>query len=138
MPLRVGERILLFAQEKIPAILGTIRRDGSVQMNPVWFEYADGYVWLNGGPDRRWFHHIKRDPQQRLTLLLIDPSNMWRWAQVQGRMVEATEHGADEHIDRLSHRYLGRPYQRRPGERCIMIKIEPLRVTGFDGGRPWD
>jgi hypothetical protein len=42
VPVALGERLRRFAQEKIPAILGTIRRDGSVQLNPVWFEYADG------------------------------------------------------------------------------------------------
>ncbi len=94
---------------------------------------------MNGGPDRGWLKHVQRDRGPRIALLLIDPSNMWRWAQIQGRVVEITEESADEHIDRLSLRYLGRPYQRwRPGDRRIKVKIEPLRVTGSDSRRPWD
>lgn len=137
MALRIGPQLRAFAEEKIPALLGTMRRDGSVQLNPVWFEYADGHIWLNGGPHRRWLRHIRRDPEQRVTLLLIDPKNMWRWAQIQGRTVEVTEQGAQEHIDRLSQRYLGRPYARR-GDPRVIVKVEPLRVTGYEGGKPWD
>ena len=136
--MRIGERLQRFAAEKIPAILGTVRRDGSVQLNPVWFEYADGYFWINGGPRRAWLRHIRRDPQQRITLLLLDPKNMWRWAQIQARVVDVTEEGAWEHIDSLSQRYLGRPYMRRPGDERLKIRIEPLRVTGGDNREPWD
>jgi PPOX class probable F420-dependent enzyme len=135
---RLGERLQRFAAEKIPAILGTVRQDGSAQLIPVWFEYADGYLWINGGPNRAWLRHIRRDPRQRVTLLLIDPSNMWRWAQIEGRVVEVTDEGAWEHIDHLSRRYFGREYQRRPGEVRLKVKIEPLRVTGMDNFEPWD
>ena len=138
MAVRIGERLQAFAAERIPAILGTVRSDGSAQVNPVWFEYADGYFWINGGPQRAWLGHIQRHPRKRVTLLLIDPKNMWRWAQIQGRVVDVTEEGAWEHIDRLSHRYLGRDYMRRPGDKRLKVKIEPLRVTGGDNHEPWD
>jgi PPOX class probable F420-dependent enzyme len=135
---RIGERLQRFAAEKMPAILGTVRSDGSAQLNPVWFEYDDGYFWINGGPNRAWLRHIRRHPKQLVTLLLIDPGNMWRWAQVQGRVVEVSDQGAWEHIDHLSRRYLGRAYMRRPGDERLKVKIEPLRVTGGDNRQPWD
>src|SRR5207253_10961729 len=31
----------------ILVVLGTKRDDGSVQLNPVWFEFEDGFFWLN-------------------------------------------------------------------------------------------
>lgn len=136
MGVTVGPRLARFAEERIPALMGTVRRDGSVQLTPVWFEYRDGFFWLNGGPGRDWLRHIRRDPQRRVTLLLIDPKNMWRWAQIQGRVVAVTEEGARDHIDRLSQRYLGRAYARRGDERVI-VKVEPLRITGRDAGGTW-
>ena len=36
-----------FVAEVMPAVVGTRRRNGSVQMNPIWYEYSDGYFWLN-------------------------------------------------------------------------------------------
>ncbi len=133
----VSERLRRFAEEKIPTIVGTVRRDGTAQLNPVWFEYADGYFWFNGGPDRAWLRHIQRDPKRRVTLPLIDPKNMWRWAQIQGHAVETTREGAREHSDRLSQRNLGRPYARRNDER-IIVKVEPLRVSGHHAGAARD
>jgi PPOX class probable F420-dependent enzyme len=127
----LAEDLAAFAQEVIPAILGTTRSNGSAQMNPVWYEYDGQSFWLNAADSRAWLEHLRRDP--RVTLLLIDPNNMWRWAQIQGEVVEIDDdpqRGAD-HIDRLSERYLGRPYGGfRVGETRVKVRVEPVRVTG--------
>ncbi|HEY8678158.1 MAG TPA: pyridoxamine 5'-phosphate oxidase family protein [Candidatus Dormibacteraeota bacterium] len=41
----MSQKMRDFAAEVYPAILGTTRKDGSVQINPVWFEYRDGSFW---------------------------------------------------------------------------------------------
>ena len=135
MPLRFGPRLQAFLDEPLPIIVGTTRRDGSVQLNPAWYEYRDGHFWLNGGPDRGWVKHMHRDP--RVTLLLLDPKNMFRWAQVQGQLAETTAEGADDHIDRLAQRYTGGPY-RNPKIDRLIVRIVPERVTGGENGQPWD
>ncbi len=133
MAVPLSKKMEAFTQEVFPAIIGTNRKDGSVQMNPVWFEYQDGSFWINGGTNRGWFKHLQRDP--RITLLLIDPKQMFRWAQVQGRMVNWAEDPGGDHINQLSHRYLGHDYQ-NPRTGRIKIQIEPLRITGaIDGWR---
>jgi hypothetical protein len=104
-------------------------------MNPVWFEYRDGQIWLNGGPNRGWFKHMKR--HNRVTLFVLDPKNMWRWAQIQGRLAGTSTEGADDHIERLSQRYTGRPY-RNPKIDRLIVCIEPTRVTGMESGQAWD
>src|SRR3954470_8803625 len=104
----LSEKMRQFVAEVFPAIVGTRRQDGTVQMNPAWFEYRDGYFWVNSWRGSDWMRHIERDGD--VTLLLKDPNEMYRWAQVQGKLVEASdEHGA-EHIDQLSLRYTGQPY----------------------------
>src|SRR5437667_59303 len=116
MALTFGPRLQAFVDEPLPITVGTTRRDGSVQMNPVWYEYRDGQIWLNGGPKRGWVQHMRRDP--RVTLLLMDPAKMFRWAQIQGRLAETSAEGADEHIEHLSHRYTGSggtPWERLAG-----------------------
>jgi PPOX class probable F420-dependent enzyme len=136
MSVQIGERLQGFLAEAIPIVLGTVRKDGSVQMSPVWFEFRDGLIWLNGGPKRDWFRHISRDGQA--SLLLVDPKNMFRWAQIQARLVDSTAEGADEHIERLSQRYLGGPY-RNPKVDRLIIRLDPQRVTGGDSNwQPWD
>ena len=119
-----------FAAEVMLAVVGTRRLDGSVQMNPIWYEYRDGYFWLNSWRTSDWLRHIERDGE--VTLFLMDPQNNGRWVQVQGRLVEASdEHGA-EHADALSMRYTSRPYNYTYNPRPrVRVQIEPLRITGY-------
>jgi PPOX class probable F420-dependent enzyme len=133
--MKFGPRLEAFLNEPIPVTIGTTRRDNSVQMNPLWFEYRDGQIWLNGGPQRGWFKHLRRDP--RLTLQVLDPKNMFRWVQIQGRLAGSTADGADEHIEHLSQRYTGGPY-RNPKVDRLIVRIDPERVMGFESGTPWD
>ena len=133
MPTQLSKKFQDFAQEVMPAMLGTTRKDGSVQINPVWYEFKDGSLWINGGKNRGWFKHLQRDP--RVTLLLIDPKDMFRWAQVQGKMVHWEDDPGGEHINHLSHRYFKRDYPNSRADR-IKVQIEPQRVTGsIDGSR---
>jgi PPOX class probable F420-dependent enzyme len=134
--LRIGPRLEAFLHEVMPALIGTKRSDGSVQMNPVWFDYEGGKILLNGGENRAWLKHARRD-KGRITILFIDPKNIWRYAQVQGRIVRATTQGAGDHINRLSRRYLGRDYARPTTDR-LLIEVVPERVTGAGGGAAWD
>ena len=135
MALTFGSRLQAFLDQPLPITVGTTRRDGSVQMNPVWYEYSDGQVWLNGGPKRDWVLHMRRDP--RVTLFLMDPAKMFRWAQIQGRLADTSAEGADEHIERLSQRYTGGPY-RNPKVDRLIVRIDPERVTGSENRQPWD
>ena len=49
---------------------------------------------------------------------------------VRGRVVEQTNAGADEHIDKLAKKYLGvEKYPlHSPNEKRIIIKIKPERI----------
>jgi PPOX class probable F420-dependent enzyme len=135
MSLQFGPRLRAFLEEPLPITIGTTRRDGSVQINPVWYEYRDGQIWLNGGPQRGWFKHMRRDP--RITLMVLDPKNMFRWAQIEGRLDGTSTEGADEHIEHLSQRYTGGPY-RNPKVDRLIVRIDPVRVSGFESGTAWD
>ncbi len=135
MPLTFGPRLQAFLGEPNPITVGTTRRDGSVQLNPVWFEYREGQIWLNGGPNRDWFKHLQRDP--RVSLYVLDPTNGFRWAEIQGRLASTSFEGADEHIDHLSQRYVGRTYAAPKVERMI-IRVDPARVRGGENRQPWD
>ncbi len=64
-----------------------------------------------------------------VALDIPDLDNPYRYLAVRGRVVEITEAGADEHIDRLARRYLGTDYPNRtPGEVWRIYKIAPEHV----------
>lgn len=116
-----------FVGEVFPAIVATKRPNGTVHMNPVWFEYDNGYFWLNSWRGSKWLENLEREGE--ITLALIDPKDMYRFAEVRGRLVEATDEGGADHIDRLSIRYYGQPYQRHmPGMQRVKIQVEPVSV----------
>ena len=125
----LNDDVRAFLDEVMPVILGTTRSDGTVQMNPVWYERRDGEIWLNAATSRAWRKRL--EVGDGVTLLFIDPANMWRWAQVQGVVSDMGTDGGEDHIDRLSRRYLGRDYSdHRPEDPRVILKVRPTRVTG--------
>jgi hypothetical protein len=59
---------------------------------------------------------------------VIDHDDPYRWIAVTGP-AEIVEEGAEEHINELSHRYNGRDYSYVPGEKRLIVRIKPERVT---------
>jgi PPOX class probable F420-dependent enzyme len=109
--------------------LATIMPDGSPQVTPVWVDYDGKYVRFNSAQGRVKDKNVRRDP--RVALSIFDPENPYRHLEIRGRVVEVTRDGADEHINSLSKKYLGKdvyPY-RQPGEVRVMYKIEPQKVS---------
>jgi PPOX class probable F420-dependent enzyme len=111
--------------------LGTIMKDGSPQVTPVWVDYDGKYVRFNSALGRVKDKNVRRDP--RVSVSLQDPANPYRYLEIRGRVVEITQNGADDHINKLSQKYLGKPVYpfRKPGEVRVLYKIEPQKVSSM-------
>ncbi len=110
------------------ASLATLMPDGTPQVTPVWCDLQEGLIIINSAKGRQKDRNLRRDP--RVGLSIQDPGNPYRYLQVRGRVVEITEKGADDHIDRMAKKYLNQdryPY-RQPTEVRVMYKIRPERV----------
>lgn len=119
-----------FFEEKFLTTVGTRRQDGTVQMNPAWYEYEDGYLWLNSWRGSDWLRHLERDGD--VTLFIIDPQDNGRWAQIVGNLVETSDEHGPEHIDKLSLRYTGKPYTAwNSNQQRVRIQVEPTRLTTY-------
>src|SRR5207245_10933154 len=107
----------------------TLRKDGSPQVTPVWVDYDGKLVRFNSAKGRVKDKNVRRDP--RVSVSLQDPANPYRYLEIRGRVVEITEKGADDHINKLSQKYLGKPvyHYRQPGEVRVTYKIEPQKVS---------
>ena len=107
------------------ACLATLMSDGRPQVTPVWCDLEDGHVLVNSARGRQKDRNMRRDP--RVALAILDPENPYRFLELRGRVIEITEKGADEHIDRLAKKYLKvdkYPY-RQPGEVRVLYRIQP-------------
>ena len=121
-----GFRDLL--NKKAFAHVATVGGDGSPQVTPVWVDYDGTHVRFNTARGRVKDKNLQNNP--KIAISIQDPDNPYRYLQIRGRVVEMTEKGADEHIDALAKKYLGADTYpaRRPGERRVIIRIEPERV----------
>jgi len=111
--------------------LGTLMKDGSPQVTPVWVDYDGKHVRINSAKGRVKDKNMRRDP--RVSIALQDPANPYRYLEIRGRVVEITEKGADDHINKLAKKYLGKdiyPF-RQPGEVRVLYKIEPEKVSSM-------
>lgn len=121
----------LMQDKKAFANLATVRKDGSPQVTPVWFDYTDGNIRVNTAKGRVKARILK--PGSPVALAIMDPDNPYRYIQIRGRVGRVLEQGADPHIDSLAKKYLGKdkyPF-RQPGEVRLMYEIEPLSVSGM-------
>jgi PPOX class probable F420-dependent enzyme len=110
-------------------VIATKHVDGRVQLNPIWFELIDGRIWVNSNTRRSWPKNLQRDKEA--ALLLIDPTEPDRYAQIRAHLAEVIPDPEHEFIDRLARRYTGRKFRElEPGEERITFKLEPVQVTG--------
>jgi PPOX class probable F420-dependent enzyme len=109
--------------------LATVMPDGSPQVTTVWVDTDGEHILVNTAEGRQKPRNIQRDG--RVAINVVDQSNPYRQAMIRGKIVDVTTEGADAHIDRLAKKYLGRDTypNRQPGERRVVLKIEPTRVA---------
>lgn len=128
MPAEIPAKFKDLFEKKAFASLATVMPDGQPQVTPVWADFDGRHVIVNSAKGRIKDRNMRRDP--RVSLALIDPDNPYRYLQLQGRVVEITENGADQHIDKMAKKYLGldKYSNRQPGEVRVLYKIEPDRA----------
>jgi PPOX class probable F420-dependent enzyme len=98
-------------------------------VTPVWIDLEGDFVLFNSAKGRQKDKNVRRDP--RVALSIVDPDNPYRYLEIRGRVAEITEHGANEHIDKLAKKYLGvekYPYG-QPGEVRVVYKVQPEHTT---------
>jgi PPOX class probable F420-dependent enzyme len=108
------------------AYLATTMADGSPQVTPLWFNTDGEHILINSAAGRIKDKNMRARP--RIALLILDPSDPYRYMQVRGRVVRVTEDGALDHLNTLSLKYDRNPSLPRSGEVRVMYKIMPDRV----------
>ena len=127
----IPEKYLDLFQKKAFANLATVMEDGSPQVTPVWCDFDGSNVLINTARGRVKDRNMRRNP--RVALSLMDPENPYRYVEIRGHVVEATEQGADAHIDKMAKKYLGAdkyPY-RGAGEVRVIFKVRPEKVSSM-------
>jgi len=123
-----------FLSRPNPAVIATLRPDGSPHTVPTWYDWEDGRVLVNMEATRLRLSFLHRDPRAALTAL--DEQSWYRHVSLIGRVVSIEEDAELTDIDRLSVRYSGRPFSRRDAKR-VSAWLEPERWHGWSDAGPW-
>lgn len=129
MPSRLSNKAARLIDGKNFGFLATIMPDGSPQVSPVWIDREGDLVLLNTAMVRVKQRNVARDP--RVAISIADQYNPYEKVAIRGRVISQTTEGADQHIDKLAKKYIGKdkyPW-RAKGERRIIMSIEPTLVS---------
>jgi len=118
--------------KKAFAHLATLMKDGTPQVTPVWCDFDGTHIIVNSAKGRTKDKNMRRNPN--VALSVQDPDNPYRYIAVRGKVVDITESGADDHIDRMAKKYRGvdKYPNRAPGEVRVVYRILPDRAWTMD------
>jgi PPOX class probable F420-dependent enzyme len=113
------------------AVISTINANGSVHNTIVWIDLEDDAVAVNSQVGRIWPTNLERDG--RVTVLVYEAGNPYNYVEIRGTAT-ATHDGADEHINQLTKKYMGKDEfpGREPGDQRVKFVITPdhVRLNG--------
>jgi PPOX class probable F420-dependent enzyme len=108
----------------------TLMPDGSPQISQTWAGTDGEHVLINTVDTHQKTRNVKRDP--RIAVGIADPAAPSRYWALRGTVVAATTDGAQENIDELSQKYLGRPYpgfRAGPQQRVLLtVKVDKVHT----------
>jgi len=113
-----------FLRKPNPAVVATLRPDGSPHTAATWYDWEDGLVLLNMDESRLRLRFLRRDPRAALTVL--DADSWYRHVSLLGRVVRIEDDAELRDIDRLALRYTSQPFRRRDSKR-VSVWLRPDR-----------
>ena len=118
--------VLELARGKNFAALTSLLPSGHPQTQVMGVDADGQHLLVNTEVHRQKFRNVERDP--RVTLMIWDKEDPYRFVEVRGEVVEKVRGSeARKHIDELSQKYRGRPYQTPIRSERVVLRIAPLR-----------
>jgi PPOX class probable F420-dependent enzyme len=113
------------------ATLATVGADGRPQLSAVWFLASDDQVRLSLNTARQKTKNLTA--RSAATLFILDTANPMRYLELRGDVTVAPD---DDYAfaDQVGAKYGGVDLRNmdQPGERRVVVTIEPVRVNAVD------
>jgi len=120
MPATIPPHLAPLLEQPIFASLGTIRPDGTVQVNPMWFLYDGEHLRFTHTTKRQKFRNLQANPS--MSMMLIHPEDPLSYLELRGRLVEVVPDPEGELYVRLGRRY-GNPDQQPPPDKADRVEL---------------
>jgi PPOX class probable F420-dependent enzyme len=130
MPIALSDDIKQLVSGPNFAHLASLMGDGSPQVAPVWVDLERNTILVGTGEGSLKAKNTRRDARVALSVIAMD--NPYREAQIRGRVVERRPDADFRIMDRISHKYTGKPFPFRdkPAQRVVLvIAVERARYT---------
>lgn len=101
--------------------LGTVRPDGTPQVNPMWYDFDGEHLRFTHTRSRAKFRNLQANPAMALSIL--DPDNPFSYLEVRGRLVDVIDDPQGAFYVELQNRY-GNPSAEPPPnahERVVLV-----------------
>ena len=133
-PVPVPAEVDEFLRRPNPAVVGSLRSDGSPHTVATWYDWEDGRVLLNMDESRLRLRFMRHDP--RVALTVLDEGSWYRHVSLLGRVVSLEEDADLRGIDRLARRYTGEPFRTRDARRfSAWMQVDAWHA--WAGSGPW-
>lgn len=132
MPIALSDDIKQLVSGPNFAHLASLMSDGSPQVAPVWVDLERDTILIGTGEGSLKAKNTRRDARVALSVIAMD--NPYREAQIRGRVVERRPDADFRIMDRISHKYTGKPFPFRdkPAQRVVLvIAVERARYTAL-------
>ena len=123
----VPETFLELLEQPIIGALGTVRPDGTPQVNPMWFSWDGELLRFSHTRGRQKFRNVESNPA--VSLLLVDPARSSRYVEVRGVLERVDDDSGLTFWRRLQQRY-GYPSDQPPpdaAERVVLV-VRPTKA----------
>ena len=121
----------------IHGVLTTMMPGGQPHMSVIWVDFDGTHVLLSSTLERQKGKNIQQNP--KVNIIVIDPKNVSRFIEIRGKVVEITQEGAMDLVDKLTQAYSsGRkqhyygdifPAENKEKETRVIFKILPTKVN---------
>ena len=91
--------------------MATHLNTNEIQNHLMWIDYLGENLIINTEKGRQKTYNIRSD--NNISLVIFDPQAMYSSWEIRGEVEEVIDDiSANQHIDKLSNRYTGHPYNR--------------------------
>jgi PPOX class probable F420-dependent enzyme len=126
-PTTIPEKLRDLFDEPALAHVSYLNRKGQIVTFPMWADLDGDRILVSSPVGSRKGRSLRERDQVAVSIVSL--KNPWHWVSVSGRVVDIKPDDNLEFIDRMSHKYVGGPYQRRTPREIFKIAIDRVSPT---------
>ena len=109
------------------AHVSTVRPDGLIQSNPMWFAWDGSVMRLTTSTPRQKFRNVGHD--DRVSVSVHDPDQPYRYLELRGRLVEVEPDAQGVFFDFLADRYSFEVGSLPDRPQRVVLVVEPVQAS---------